>query len=102
MPKHIGVTITLGGHQFVAPPLSRGEFKRFKDELVAIEKQSVTGSEALESMYAVVFAALLRNYPELTEAEYDDLADNQTIGAAFQAVMSGSLPPSSGEVRASP
>ncbi len=97
-----GVEITLGARTFIAPPLSRAAFKRFGTALAAMSRAELDQDAVLDVMFDVVFAALQRNYPELTQAEFDDLADHLTIAEPFSVVMTGSRPPAKGEAPASP
>jgi hypothetical protein len=89
-----GKEITLGGRTFIAPPAPFACIRKFQD--VFSGKVQAT----LPDMADIVYAALKRNYSELTQEEFDDkYLDMGNIKDAFQAVMliAGAKEPTSGE-----
>lgn len=95
------ITITLRDRQFEALPLSRKLLKEHAQQMGALEKGALPGADALSVMFEVVLAAIRQCNPALTEAEFDEVADTSEIQAAYYTVMTGSIPPKSGEVTAS-
>ncbi len=77
-----GKTITLAGREFIAPPAPFAVMRKYKD---------VFNGDAVPDMLMmadVVFAALQRNYPELSQAEFEEkYLDVGNISAVFNAIM---------------
>ncbi len=77
-----GKTITLGGRKFIAPPVPFGCIRKHADVF--------DGSRAatLTVMADVIYAALKRNYPDLTQEDFDETyLDMGNLRDAFKAVM---------------
>lgn len=90
-----GKKITLGGRDFIAPPAPFSCIRKYND--VFSGKQTAN----LTDMADIVFAALSRNYPELSQDEFDQkYLDIGNLRNAFEAVMltSGSKESAPGEV----
>ena len=80
-----GKRITLGGREFVAPPVPFACMRRFAD--VFEGRASPTASV----MADIVFAALKRNYPDLDQKTFEDeCLDVGNLNFAFMAVMQAS------------
>jgi hypothetical protein len=80
-----GITIELGGVDHIVPPLTLGSLERFQDRLEAF-----TGGmdrESINLMADVAYAALLRNYPDLTREAMLEMLDLGNTEDVFQAVM---------------
>lgn len=92
-----GVTVRMGGHDFVIPPLS---LRQVRDLLPKIRSLKTMGTllgadEAeKETIVAVVHAAVSRNYPQMTRDALLDYLDLGNTEPAFLAVlaMSGMSP----------
>jgi hypothetical protein len=87
-----GITVTLGGHAFCAPPLPRAIFKQCREQFALLRQAGVSEYDTFDAMCIIIYAALKRNYPEFSESEFDDLVTFQNVGEAFAAVMGISLP----------
>lgn len=99
MPKFEGMPITIGGVEYIVPPLSFRKVKQLQpeiDKLSQINAASVTAnsSEATEVMIKIIHSALQRNYPEITIDELEDMLDLANVRTIIQAVMgiSGFVP----------
>jgi hypothetical protein len=80
-----GQHITLGGREFVAPPVPFSCMRRFAD--VFEGRAAPTASV----MADIVFAALKRNYPDLDQKVFEDeCLDVGNLNLAFRAVMQAS------------
>ena len=80
-----GQHITLGGREFVAPPVPFASMRRFAD--VFEGRAAPTASV----MADIVFAALKRNYPDLDQKVFEDeCLDVGNLNLAFRAVMQAS------------
>lgn len=97
-----GITVRMGGADYVVPALTLRQLKKLKDKLGALRQISpLAASEGqLEPLVDVIHAALSRNYPDLTREEMEDLIDLGNIGQLVAAVVnvSGLVP--KGEVKA--
>ncbi len=86
MPDHEGIRITINGREWVVPSLTRGEKRRLQAQ-GAFERKSAPEFLTLEDNNLLVAkTALLHNYPELTDADFDELTPVQ-IGELAQAVV---------------
>lgn len=89
-----GKEITLGGRKFIAPPAPFACIRKYND--VFSGKQTAN----LTDMADIVYVALKRNYPDLTQEEFDEkYLDIGNLREAFAAVMltSGGQESASGE-----
>ncbi len=81
----LGKKITLGGQDFIAPPVPLACVRKYKDLFNGKEK----GADLLV-MADIVLMSLQRNYPDMTESELDGLLDIDNLPLAFNMVMSAS------------
>ena len=80
-----GKHITLGGREFIAPPVPFSCMRRFAE---VFEGRT---SPTVEVMADIVFAALKRNYPDLDQKTFEDeCLDVANLNLAFMAVMQAS------------
>jgi hypothetical protein len=88
MPKINGVTLNLGGMDYVVPPLSLGALEVLQSRIEAFD-----GSMNKESVATVIdclHAALRRNYPDITREVVADMVDVANFGQVMNAVMNAS------------
>lgn len=77
-----GKTLTLGGRDFVAPPAPFCIMRKYDDVF------NGTGVATPLMMADVVLCALQRNYPELTQQEFEaSYLDVSNVQESFKAVM---------------
>jgi hypothetical protein len=88
-----GTKIQIGTVEYTVPPLTLGQLRgngisliRQHDELLGSGK----GFESYEIRGKVIFLALSRNYPELTEEELFDQLDMKNINKIWLAVLGSS------------
>ena len=80
-----GKRITLGGREFVAPPVPFSCMRRFADVFEG------RAAPTVEVMADIVFAALKRNYPDLDQKVFEEeCLDVGNLNRAFMAVMQAS------------
>lgn len=86
MVKIPGVVVSMGGEDFEIPPLTLGALESLQKR---IENFSLGALDAasLNTVIDAVFAALKRNYPDMTRERVSDLLDVGNMQAAFEAVM---------------
>lgn len=88
-PLADGVWVRMGGRrEYLVPALNFRALRELQPEL---EKVSGGGMNSLEQMGVVVkiaHASLKRNYPDMTEADVEDLIDTGNVSAVFSALVS--------------
>jgi hypothetical protein len=86
-----GPELVLGERTYTVPPLPFAGLKKHKAFLGRAargELDAATMFEAeFENMFDVVYLALKRNYPDLTEQALEELVDQRNISEAFSKVM---------------
>ena len=86
-----GVTIAMGGADWVVPPLTLGQLRRL---MPRIEELGDLGRPMAEPQLTVlvdiVAAALQRNYPDMTADLVEELLDLGNAAPVLAAVLTGS------------
>lgn len=86
-----GVAITMGGREWVVPPLTLGQLRRL---LPKVRQLSEIGTQMGETQIGVlveiVAAALQRNYPEIAAEAVESLLDLGNATMVLNAVLMGS------------
>lgn len=78
-----GIRMTLGGTEYIVPPLSLGAV-----ELLSERLDSFTGKLADAPVVVdALFAALKRNYPDITRPQVAELVDVGSMLDVIEAVM---------------
>lgn len=88
-----GVTIAMGGRDWLVPPLTLGQLRRLgpKIDQLTTDAGAAMGEAAIAALVDIVTAALSRNYPEVTAQQVEDeLLDLGNSRAALTAVLTGS------------
>jgi hypothetical protein len=86
-----GVTIIMGGRDWLVPPLTLGQLRRLMPKVRQLtEIDSSMGEAQIGVLVEIVAAALQRNYPEVTPDMVENLLDLGNAGAALNAVLTGS------------
>ncbi len=83
-----GVTIQMGGNDWLVPPLTLGHLRRLDPSIKALTSGDV--EKVLSAICTIVAAALSRNYPEMTEQRVEDLIDLGNRDAVVAAVLGNS------------
>jgi hypothetical protein len=97
-----GITIAMGGRDWIVPPLTLGQLRRLGPQLerIANDLQASMGEAAISAVVDIVTAALSRNYPEITAAQVEELLDLGNSPAVVRAVLTGSGLKPAGEAEA--
>lgn len=86
-----GVTLNLGGTDYVVPPLN---FKALRRLLPVIERFGKAGAsftpEQMDGVVEVVHAALTRNYPDFPREQLEDVIDLGNAATVLTAVLGAS------------
>lgn len=78
-----GIRLTLGGTEYIVPPLSLGSVEVLAERLDSISGKLSDAPIVVDAL----FAALKRNYPQITRAEVAELVDIGCMGEVLEAVM---------------
>ena|SRR5271167_1660400 len=97
-----GITIAMGGRDWVVPPLTLGQLRRLGPQLERItnDPNPGMGDAAIGALVDIVAAALGRNYPDMMPDEVENLVDLGNAGAVLRAVLTGSGLKPAGEAAA--
>lgn len=98
-----GITVRIGGREFVAPPIPLKIFRTkaaWFQELNKLERTAMMTPETEEAVVGIIHAALSRNYPELTAEEVEDLLDLRSMTETVKAIMDFSGAKPAGEAEA--
>lgn len=94
-PKIPGVTVSMGGQDWVVPPLTLGQMRRLEPLIEKVRLLESTEIERTEAIAEVAAVALSRNYNDMTPARLiDDLLDLGNFVTVFNATLaiSGLVP----------
>lgn len=86
-----GEKIKIRGREYIVPGLSFGQIERLADK---IEQISISGNkltkEMIQAITEITYAALSRNYPEITQDEVKEMLDTRNMQNIFEAIMGAS------------
>ena len=86
-----GVTITMGGRDWLVPPLTLGQLRRLMPRVRQLTEIDASMSEVqIGVLVEIVAAALQRNYPDATAETVENLLDLGNAGTVLNAVLTGS------------
>jgi len=86
-----GVTIAMGGRDWLVPPLTLGQLRRLMPKVRQLTEIGVSMGEAqIAVLIEIVATALQRNYPDATVDMVEDLLDLGNATAVLNAVLTGS------------
>jgi hypothetical protein len=86
-----GVTITMGGRDWLVPPLTLGQLRRLMPRVRQLtEIDASMGEVQIGVLVEIVTAALQRNYPDATAETVENLLDLGNAGTVLNAVLTGS------------
>src|SRR5437870_2109079 len=86
-----GVTITMGGQDWLVPPLTLGQLRRLMPRVRQLTEIDASMSEVqIGVLVEIVASALQRNYPDATAEMVENLLDLGNAGTVLNAVLTGS------------
>jgi hypothetical protein len=86
-----GVTIRIGGRDWIVPPLTLGQMRRLLPQLQRLNQVGPDmGLDEIDVIVELVTAALGRNYPELTADTVAELLDLGNAAGVVHAILTGS------------
>jgi hypothetical protein len=97
LPKYEGVPIYMGGKEYVVPPLSikyirnnRDKLKEMRTLAVNLDVLTPEGDAFFSASLELIHAAIVRNYPEVTRDELEEMIDLGTMPQITLAIMHAS------------
>ena len=86
-----GVTVSMGGNDWVVPPLTMGQLRRLLPQVKKLAAIGATMDEdEIQILLEVVAAALQRNYPDMCPDRVADLVDLGNAQQVVVAILAGS------------
>jgi hypothetical protein len=86
-----GVAISMGGREWTIPPLTLGQLRRLMPKVRELSNiNTQIGETQIGVLVEIVFAALQRNYPDITIEMVEDLLDLGNAAPVLNAVLTGS------------
>jgi hypothetical protein len=86
-----GVTIAMGGRDWLVPPLTLGQLRRVMPKVRQLTNIGATMSEMqITVLVEIVATAMQRNYPEATPEIVENLLDLGNASTVLNAVLTGS------------
>jgi hypothetical protein len=86
-----GVTIAMGGRDWLVPPLTLGQLRRLMPKVRQLTEIGTSMGEAqIDVLVEIVATALQRNYPDATAEMVENLLDLANASAVLNAVLTGS------------
>ncbi len=101
MSKIPGVIIAMGGQDWTIPPLTLGQLRRLMPKVRELTDVGANmGEEQIGTLVEIVTAAMLRNYPDITLEQVEELLDLGNARDVMTAVLTGSGLKPAGEAMA--
>ena len=86
-----GMTITMGGRDWLVPPLTLGQLRRLMPKVRQLTEINASMGEAqIGVLVEIVSAAMQRNYPDATPDVVENLLDLGNAGTVLSVVLTGS------------
>ena len=86
-----GVTISMGGNDWIVPPLTMGQLRRLMPKVQKLsEIGAAMGEEQISVLLEIVATALQRNYPDIMPERVADLVDLGNARDVVAAILTGS------------
>jgi len=96
-----GVNVTLGGQDYIIPPLNFSALKRLQATIETLSSISATMNESqIDAVADIVLAAMVRNYPNTRKEDVLDWLDLGNAGTILSAIMGQSGIKTVGEQKA--
>ena len=84
--KYNGITLNLGGTDYVLPPISLGALEQLQSNISKFSGDVMDATQ-ITTVIDAAHASLLRNYPGITRTEVADMIDVGNMSDVFAAVM---------------
>lgn len=91
VPLIPGATISMGGRDWIIPPLTLGQMRRLMPKVRSLTTVGTgMGENEIGILIDVVSAAVQRNYPDMTSEALEDLLDMGNANTVLMTVLTGS------------
>lgn len=91
MAKYEGMTVVLAGEERVLPPLTLRSLRRLTPQLKALASlapDALPNEDQITAVAEVVHASMIRNYPDVTLEQVEEMVDLGNLETVISAVMS--------------
>lgn len=88
-----GITINLGGKDYIIPPLNFKALKNIQADIEGLSKKdegAFVSSEKIKNIINIIYFAMLRNYPEITKEEIEDFVDVKNSKVIIETILEAS------------
>jgi hypothetical protein len=83
-----GTVITLGGQDYVCPPLNLKNCRLLSEELDSLQRvRGILKPEDVDTVCKIALAALQRNYPSMTLEEVEEKIDLGNFSSVILSVL---------------
>ena len=85
-----GIKVKLGGREYVIPPLNLKGIRAMQARIEIINKSKpdeIFSAKYTGAVADVIHTALVRNYPDVTREEMEDILDLANVRDAYHATM---------------
>lgn len=86
MPKIKGIEFTFADQTYIVPPLSLGDLELLQERIATLQV-GATDPKSISTVIDTTFAALKRNYPEMTRETVAAMVDLENMGEVLECVM---------------
>jgi len=101
MPEFEGVPITIAGKEWIIPALNFSALRRLRPQIETLSEVSLSANlsgEQIDIIISVIHSAVVRNYPDITKENIEEMITLANIRPIINAVMgiSGFVPGGAG------
>lgn len=94
-PPVAGTWVEMGGKSYLVPPLNFKGLRQVEEDLkvlasIKLEGGALPSDDQVKSLCKVIKASIVRNYPNVTLEELEDLVDFGNLPQLILAVMKAS------------
>jgi len=86
-PRFAGEPVTLGGVEYIAPPMALLALTKLKTKIDALGASDTSEEEQLAISYDLIHASIARNYPEIDREDLDVMIEIDDLAPALDVVM---------------
>lgn len=86
-----GAKINIGGTDYIVPPLNLKAIKSFSKRFHLLgDLGNNLNPEMMDFVAEIIHTALIRNYPEITKEQVEEMVDLKTVGDVLECVFKSS------------
>lgn len=89
MAKYDGVKMRVGGRELIVPALTIKQVRSLRAEFDQMQgiKDAAPTDDQIGAVTRVIHSAVVRNYPDMTQDDLEELLDLSTMQAVVKAIM---------------